>query len=197
MTTQTNLKRFFVFGIENGKGETFHGHKEAALATNVATDVMKFYHGVGFKKVVATNCNDNVFVKDNTDRLLAFVTDVDNLKADGSKEYRTAYWAYSEVKRQSKAVAEKAAKAKASAKVDTEKGREVATKEKSATIKGSIEVGSPKKVTYYAIRKGRVVGILTDWGEASQSVTGYSGAEFKKFSVLSDAEEYLKGGDDE
>lgn len=41
------------------------------------------------------------------------------------------------------------------------------------------------------------IGILTDWGEASESVTGYSGAEFKKFSVYKDAEEYLKGGDDE
>ena len=201
MTTQTNLKRFFVFGIENGKGETFHGHKEAELATNVVTDVMKFYHGVGFKKVVATNCNDNVFVKDNTDRLLAFVTDVDNLKADGSKEYRTAYWAWKEVKRQAKIVAEKAAAAKkASAKVDAEveEGREVAT-DKNATIKGSIEVGAPqeKMPWFYAVRNGRTVGIFTDWGKASESVTGYPDARFKKFRVLKDAQEFMKGGDDE
>lgn len=198
MTTVATLKRFFVYGIENVKGETFHGTKEATLAISVASDVVKYYRDIGFGKVVATNCNDSVFIKDKNDRLLSFVTPVGHLKADGSKEYRTAYWAWCEVKRQANAVAEKAA-AKASAKVDTEveEDREVATKEKSATIKGSIEVGPPKKVTYYAIRKGRVVGILTDWGEASQSVTGYSGAEFKKFSVLSDAEEYLKGGDDE
>lgn len=198
MTTQTNLKKFFVYGIENGKGETFRMIKEAALATSVASNAMEFYHDAGFEKVVATNCNDVVLIKDNNGRLLSFVVDVCHTKADDSKEYRTAYWALKEVERQAEAVAEKAAKAKASVKVDAEeKGREVATKEKSATIKGSIEVGPPKKVTYYAIRKGRVVGILTDWGEASQSVTGYSGAEFKKFSVLSDAEEYMKGGDND
>lgn len=198
--TTLNLKKFFCFGIENVKGETFHGTKEATLATSVASDVVKYYRNIGFGKVIATNCNDSVFIKDNTGRLLAFVTDVDNLKADGSKEYRTAYWAWKEVNRNAEAVAEKAATAKeAAAKVDAEeKGREVAT-EKNATIKGSIEVGSPrsKKITYYAIRKGRTIGILTDWGEASESVTGYSGAVFKKFSVLKDAEEYMKGGNNE
>nr|DAW13089.1 MAG TPA: viroplasmin [Bacteriophage sp.] len=197
--TTLNLRKFFCFGIENVKGETFHGTKEAKLAMNVATSIMEFYHNAGFEKVVATNCNDNIFVKDSTGRLLAFVTEVCHLEANGSKEYRTAYWAWNEVKRQAQIVAEKAAAKKASAKVDAEakEGREVAT-EKNATIKGSIEVRSPqKKTTYYAIRKGRTIGILTDWGEASESVTGYSGAVFKKFSVLKDAEEYMKGGDDE
>ena len=201
MTTVETLKRFFVFGIENGNGETFRGEKEARIATDVATSVVEFYHGAGFGKVVATNCNDSVFIKDKNDRLLSFVTPVGYLKADGSKEYRTAYWAWKEVKRQAAAVAEKAAAAKkTSEKVDAEvkkdEGCEVAI-DKNATIKGSIEVGPPKKVTYYAIRKGRTVGILTNWGEASQSVTGYSGAVFKKFSVLKDAEEYMKGGNKE
>ena len=197
--TTLETKQFFVFGIRNAEGETFHGHKEATLATSVATNVVKYYNSIGFSNVIATNCNDNIFVKDSNDRLLAFVTETCHLKADGSKEYRTAYWAWKEVNRNAKAVAEKAAvAAKAAAKVDAEnkKGREVATDKENATIKGSIEVGPLKKVTYYAIRKGRTIGILTDWGKASQSVTGYSGAEFKKFSVLSDAEEYLKGGDD-
>lgn len=202
MTTQTNLKRFFVFGIENKEGATFHGHKEAALATNVATDVMKFYHGVGFKKVVATNCNDAVFIKDSNDRLLAFVTETCHLKADGSKEYRTVYWAWNEVKRQAQIVAEKAAAKKASVKVNAEvnEGREVATdKKESTTIKGSVEVRSPqqKMPWYYAVKKGRITGIFTDWGEASKSVTGYPDARFKKFRALKDAQEFMKGGDDE
>lgn len=119
--TTLNLRKFFCFGIENMKGETFHGTKEATLATSVASDVVKFYCGIGFGKVIATNCNDAVFIKDCNDRLLAFVTDEINLKADGSKEYRTAYWAWKEVNRNAKAVAEKAAAAKkASAKVDAE-----------------------------------------------------------------------------
>ena len=200
MTTQTNLKRFFVYGIENAEGKTFRMIKEAKIATSVASSAVEFYRGAGFTKVVATNCNDSIFVKDSNDRLLAFVTDEVNLKADGSKEYRTAYWAWKEVNRNAEAVAEKAAAKKASAKVDAEeKGHEVVTEKKeNATIKGSIEVRSPqKKTTYYAIRKGRTIGILTDWGEASESVTGYSGAVFKKFSVLKDAEEYMKGGNDE
>lgn len=200
MTTQTNLKRFFVYGIENAEGKTFRMIKEAKIATSVVSSAVEFYRGAGFTKVVATNCNDSIFVKDSNNRLLAFVTDEVNLKADGSKEYRTAYWAWKEVNRNAEAVAEKAAAKKASAKVDAEeKGHEVVTEKKeNATIKGSIEVRSPqKKTTYYAIRKGRTIGILTDWGEASESVTGYSGAVFKKFSVLKDAEEYMKGGNDE
>lgn len=202
MTTVATLKQFFVYGIENGKGETFHGHKEATLAANVASNVVKYYNDIGFKGVVATNCNDSVFIKDSNDRLLAFVTEICHLNADSSKEYRTAYWAWKEVKRQAAAVAEKAAAAKkASAKVDAEvkkdEGREVAI-DKNTTIKGSIEVEQPrKKIVYYAVRKGREVGIFTDWAKASASVTGYSDARFKKFSVLRDAEEFMKGGDNE
>lgn len=204
MTTQNNLKRFFVCGIENAQGTTFHGIKEATLVTSVVSDIVKFYNSIGFGKVVATNCNDAVFIKDCNGRLLAFVTDEVNLKADGSKEYSTAYWAWKEVKRQANAVAEKAAAAKASAKVDTEatkeEGREVATDEKkSTTIKGSIEVRGPqqKMPWYYAVKNGHTVGIFTDWAEASASVTGYPDARFKKFRALKDAQEFMKGGDDE
>ena len=200
MTTTLEMKRFFVYGIENAQGTTFHGIKEATLATSVASDVVKFYCGIGFGKVVATNCNDSVFIKDKNDRLLSFVTPVGNLKADGSKEYRTAYWAWKEVKRQAAAVAEKAAAAKkASAKVDAEeKGHEVATN-KNATIKGSIEVKAPqeKMPWFYAVRNGRTVGIFTDWSEASASVTGYPDARFKKFRALKDAQKFMEGGDDE
>lgn len=190
MTSTVSLKKFFVFGIENAEGKTFRGEKKAALATSVATDVVRYYNSIGFKKIIATNCNNSVFIKDSTDRLLSFVTETCYLEADGSKEYRTAYWAWKEVKRQAKLVAKKAT-VKSSVKVDTE-----AT---NTTIKGSVEVKSPqqKKTIYYAIRKGRTVGIFTDWGETFELVNGYSGAEFKKFSVLSDAEEYLKGSDDE
>ena len=201
MTTQTNLKRFFCFGIRNAEGETFRGVKEATLATSVASNAMEFYHGAGFEKVIATNCNDNIFVKDSTGRLLSFVTEVCHLKADGSKEYRTAYWAWKEVNRNAEAVAEKAAKAKASVKVDAEEkeGREVATdKKENATIKGSIEVGAPQKMPwYYAVKKGRTIGIFTDWGEASESVTGYPDARFKKFRSLKEATEFMEGGDNE
>lgn len=197
--TTVELKKFFVYGVENAEGKTFRGIKEATLATSVASDVVKFYCGIGFGKVVATNCNDSVFIKDKNDRLLSFVTPVGHLKADGSKEYRTAYWAWKEVERQAAAVAEKAAAKKTSAKVDAEeKGREVATK-KNATIKGSVEVGAPqsKKPWFYAVRKGREVGIFTDWSEAEASVKGFSDPKFKKFRALKDAQKFMEGGDDE
>lgn len=201
--TTVELRKFFVYGVENAEGKTFRGIKEATIATSVASDVVKFYCGIGFGKVVATNCNDSVFIKDKNDRLLSFVTPVGHLKADGSKEYRTAYWAWKEVKRQAAAVAEKAAAAKkASAKVDAEveECREVATDEKkSATIKGNIEVrGHQQKMPwYYAVKNGRTVGIFTDWAEASASVTGYPDARFKKFRALKDAQGFIEGGDNE
>lgn len=201
MTTVIN-KKFFVFGIENKKGTTFHGVKEATLAASVVSNVVKYYNGIGFKKVVTTNCNDSIFIKDSNDRLLAFVAETCHLKADGSKEYRTAYWAWKEVNRNAEAVTEKAAAAKAAAKVDAEvtkdEGRKVAT-EKSATIKGSIEVKAPqeKMPWYYAVRNGRSVGIFTDWVEASASVTGYPDARFKKFRALKDAQGFMEGSDNE
>lgn len=200
--TTVELKKFFVYGVENAEGKTFRGIKEATLATSVASDVVKFYCGIGFGKVVATNCNDSVFIKDKNDRLLSFVTPVGHLKEDGSKEYRTAYWAWKEVKRQAAAVAEKAAAAKkASAKVDAEeKGHEVVTdKKESTTIKGSVEVKAPQKKMpwFYAVRNGRTVGIFTDWAKASASVTGYLDARFKKFRALKDAQEFMEGGDNE
>lgn len=205
MTTVATLKRFFVYGIENAQGTSFHGVKEATLATNVASDVVKYYNGIGFGKIVATNCNDAVFIKDSNDRLLAFVTETFHLKADGSKEYRTAYWAWKEVNRNAEAIAEKAAAvAKAAAKVDAEatkdEGREIATnKKENATIKGSIEVGAPqqKMPWYYAVKKGREVGIFTDWAEAEASVKGFSDPKFKKFRSLKEATEFMNGGDDE
>lgn len=201
MTNLTNLKKFFVFGIENAEGKTFRGEKEAALATSVATDIMKYYNGIGFKKVIATNCNNVVFIKDSNGRLLSFVVDVCHTKEEGTKEYRTAYWALKEVERQANAVAEKTAAKETSAKVDAEvtkeKGREVATKE-TTTIKGSVEVKTPQKMPwYYAVRNGRTIGIFTDWSKASESVTGYPDARFKKFRALKDAQEFMEGGDDE
>ncbi len=44
---------------------------------------------------------------------------------------------------------------------------------------------------YYAVRQGRKVGILKTWEDCKQSVDGYAGAEYKSFSSLVDAQEYL------
>jgi len=47
----------------------------------------------------------------------------------------------------------------------------------------------PKK--YYAVRSGRETGIFDTWDECKRLVTGFKGAEYKSFTALSDAEEYL------
>ena len=44
---------------------------------------------------------------------------------------------------------------------------------------------------YYAVRKGRKTGIFESWKECQKHITGYSGAEFKKFKELHQAETYL------
>lgn len=47
---------------------------------------------------------------------------------------------------------------------------------------------------YYAVRKGTVTGIFRTWEECKKNVHGYSGAEYKSFKTLEDAEAYMKGG---
>lgn len=44
---------------------------------------------------------------------------------------------------------------------------------------------------FYAVKKGRVPGIYRTWDEAKKQVDGYSGAEYKSFTQITDATEYL------
>lgn len=46
---------------------------------------------------------------------------------------------------------------------------------------------------YYAVRKGRRTGIFTSWDECQASIKGFSGAEYKSFSSLEEAQKYLNG----
>ena len=48
----------------------------------------------------------------------------------------------------------------------------------------------PKKF-YYAVRKGKVVGVLKTWDECKDSVHGFPGAEYKKFTTLKEAKAYV------
>lgn len=48
-----------------------------------------------------------------------------------------------------------------------------------------------KKNNYYAIRKGNKTGIFTTWKETQEHIKGYSGAEYKGFVTLEEAQEYL------
>lgn len=52
-------------------------------------------------------------------------------------------------------------------------------------------------VKFYAVRKGLVTGIFQTWEECKESVSGYSGAEYKSFPTLEQAREYLGLTNDE
>lgn len=50
---------------------------------------------------------------------------------------------------------------------------------------------------YYAVAKGRTTGIFTTWDEAKRAVTGYKGAQFKKFKTLKEAKAFLVGAEND
>jgi len=45
---------------------------------------------------------------------------------------------------------------------------------------------------FYAVRKGKTVGIFSTWDECKTSVDGYPGAEYKGFGTLDEARGYLR-----
>lgn len=47
---------------------------------------------------------------------------------------------------------------------------------------------------FYAVRKGRKVGVFTTWAECSSYITGFSGAEYKSFKTEQEAKDYVNGG---
>lgn len=51
-----------------------------------------------------------------------------------------------------------------------------------------------KKKKYYAIRKGYETGIFDNWTQAQKLIAGFSGAEYKSFTSLEEAQEYLNSG---
>lgn len=48
-----------------------------------------------------------------------------------------------------------------------------------------------KKV--YAVRRGKVIGILDSWDACKEAVDGYPGAEYKGFKTLEEARAYMEG----
>ena len=49
----------------------------------------------------------------------------------------------------------------------------------------------PKKI--YAVRKGLKTGLFQTWAECQRQVIGFSGAEYKSFKTLKEAEDYMEG----
>jgi ribonuclease HI len=44
---------------------------------------------------------------------------------------------------------------------------------------------------FYAVKRGRKVGIFTSWNLCKASIEGFSGAEYKGFSTMKEAEQYI------
>ena len=47
------------------------------------------------------------------------------------------------------------------------------------------------KPRFYAVRRGREKGIFSSWEECKKQVVGFAGAEYKSFSSINDAQDYL------
>ena len=50
------------------------------------------------------------------------------------------------------------------------------------------------KKKYYAVKVGTKPGIYETWAECEAQTKGFSGAQYKSFSSLSEAEQYVKIG---
>jgi len=48
-----------------------------------------------------------------------------------------------------------------------------------------------KMSSFYAVAKGKSVGIFSSWSECEQRVRGYKGAVYKKFSSRKEAEDFI------
>lgn len=49
------------------------------------------------------------------------------------------------------------------------------------------------KKKYYAVRVGKVPGIYSTWDQCKEQINGVSGAQYKSFPTLAEAEHYIQG----
>lgn len=180
--TTTTINQFFVFGILNSSGETFSGKKNYASIIDGGKKAKSFYKGLGFKKIKTVSLHGTVLVKDNNDRLLSFVAPIShmNKKSCTDKEYNTAYWAWCEVKRQAKAIAEKSA-VESSVKVNTEEDDVFVRPE-----------GQNKN--FYAVISVEYTGFVLKWARCKELTDGKS-SKFKGFNGLEQAKVWMREND--
>jgi ribonuclease HI len=51
------------------------------------------------------------------------------------------------------------------------------------------------KKKFYAVKKGHKIGIFDSWAKCKKEIDGYSGAEYKGFVALSEAQDYLNSSE--
>jgi hypothetical protein len=78
--------------------------------------------------------------------------------------------------------------------IETSSGEEenVKTRQARSTKRSPVTAKAPSKARqYYAVARGRVPGVYTDWGLAGRQVNGFSGALHKKFSTRNEAQHFV------
>lgn len=180
MTTVVTTKEFFVSGILNSNGEVFSGKKNYSSIIDGGKKAKSFYEGLGFKDIKTVSLHGTVLVKDNNDRLLSFVAPIShmNKKSCTDKEYNTVYWAWCEVKRQAKLVAEKAATTESSVKADTEEDQVFVRPER-------------QNKNFYAVISVEYTGFVLKWAHCKELTDGKS-AKFKGFNGLEQAKAWMR-----
>lgn len=176
--TTVITKEFFVSGILNSNGEVFSGKKNYSSIIDGSKKGQLFYEGLGFTSVAMTTCHGIALIKDSNDRLLSFVAPISHTskKTCTQKEYSMFYWAWCEVKRQAKAVAEKAA-VESSVKIDTEEETFVRPE------------GQNKN--FYAVISVEYTGFVLKWARCKELTDGKS-AKFKGFNGLEQAKAWMR-----
>jgi ribonuclease HI len=48
------------------------------------------------------------------------------------------------------------------------------------------------KKKFYAVKKGKKIGIYNTWNDCKEQVNGFSGAEYKSFETLNEAKDYIE-----
>ncbi|KAF2755665.1 ribonuclease H-like protein [Pseudovirgaria hyperparasitica] len=66
--------------------------------------------------------------------------------------------------------------------------------EAEAFVKATSPPKTPQAQKFYAVQSGRVPGVYTDWGEASQQITGWTKPKHKGFTTRAEAEAFVAAG---
>lgn len=182
--TTVNLKKLFVFGLLNSKGEVFSGKKEYPSIIDGGRKAKAFYEDLGFKEIKTVSLHGTVLVKDSNDRLLSFVTPISytSKKSCTDKKYSTVYWAWNEVKRQAEIVAKKATE-------KVESSINSGTEEEEVFIRPE---GQNKN--FYAVISVEYTGFVLKWVRCKELTDGKS-AKFKGFNGLEQAKVWMREND--
>lgn len=61
-------------------------------------------------------------------------------------------------------------------------------------LRKNLLIHMPKSKSFYAVHRGHKTGIYTSWGECSQQVNGFPGAQYKKFACKNEAQAFMQHG---